>query len=121
MKKKYILCIVWLFYLLKEIYEFIICEKNAYGCFLLLTLFASVILLMEYWFLKNREKTDRKLLNIGIALFTVRELVVIAGLTSSFMEMLPHYTNSFLAAIKHYVGVLICLILGCATWMQKDV
>lgn len=119
--KKHILCIIWLFGLLKEIYEFIICEKNVYSCFLLITLFASVVLFMGYWFGKDREKTDRKLLHVGIAIFAVREVIVVVRLTSSFMELLPYYTNPFLAAVRRYIGVLICLIIGCVTWMQKDV
>lgn len=121
MKKKNILSIIWLFYMLKEIYEFIICEKNAYSCFLLLTLLANVALLMGYWFGKEREKTDRKLLNIGIGIFAVREVVVTVRLTSLFIEMFQHYTNPFLAAIKLYMGVLFCLVIGCVTWMQKDI
>lgn len=120
MKKK-ILCVVWLFCLLKEIYEFIICEKNAYSCFLLLTLLASVALFVGYWFWKERDKTDRKLLYIGMGIFAVREVIVTVKLTLLFMEMLPYYTNPFLAAVKLYVGVLIGLTIGCVTWLQKDI
>lgn len=107
--------------MLKEIYEFIICEKTAYSCFLLVTLLASVAFLMGYWFGKDREKIDRRLLHIGIAIFAVREVIVVVRLTSLFMEMLPYYTNIFLAAVRLYIGVLICLVIGCVTWMQKDV
>lgn len=121
MRKKRLLCVVWLFCLLKEIYEFIICEKNVYSYFLLLSLLASVVLLMGYWFWKDREKTDRKLLYIGMGVFAIREVVVTVRLASLFVGMSPHYINPFLAAVKLYMGVLVYLVIGCVTWMLKDV
>lgn len=116
-----ILFITWWACIIKETVEFILCVKNMYSYFLLFTLLFSGILILKYYNSKRYGKLDRRVLKTGIGVFAIRELVICCQISVLFIDMLPFYRNPFQALVKLYLRVLVYIVWGGVTWLQKEI
>lgn len=116
----YFIPFLWGLLMVKEIAEFVVCAKDLYSWILLITTVASGILIILYWRQKLAGRCNKTILGTGLLIYILQEVMVTMQVTYNLIEGFQGYENPCYVMVKTYLGVLVYIVLGIVTWLQKD-